>query len=179
MKRASGPSDGLLAGLLLLLALIVAIPGGVAARGGSDKSDSSDAGHLCQQGGWQGLRGEDGERFASTDDCVTYASQGDALAVLNPRIEITFSPTSNSNYCLVDVHLRDLTPLAGYAVENMVRVAASGQGEHVRDITVTTDETGNADYSLSSFAQGDTSTGPRQVLTQTGAISSGWGTISC
>jgi hypothetical protein len=160
-----------------LFAMLVglAAPAGAQADAGGNSANAK----LCQKGGWEGLRGEDGERFTNTGDCVSYAARGGTLAALNPRIEITFTPTFDPRFCFVDVHPRDLDPLTEYTVENWVRAPVLNITEHIGNTVITTDAAGNADYTPYSFFKGSPASGPREALAQSGALTSGWVTIAC
>jgi len=63
----------------VVLMLFVVNPS-VAAQGGGN----SDAAHLCQQGGYTGLVGSNGETFENTGQCVRYAARGGTFAENEP-----------------------------------------------------------------------------------------------
>lgn len=88
--------------LVLTIALSAAIvPASAAPRGNSENA------HLCQQGGWEHLKGDDGRRFSNIGDCVSYAARDGTLFALSPTIELTFAPTHNTQFCLLVVRMTD------------------------------------------------------------------------
>jgi hypothetical protein len=132
--------------MMLLILAALALPLSAGAKGNSVNAK------LCQKGGWEELKREDGTRFSNQGDCVSYGARGGTPLQLDPRIEITFRSTSHPDYCLVDVAIRDLEPETNYTVENWI--GASGViTSNYGSTSVTTDSSGNANYTPYSFFQ--------------------------
>jgi hypothetical protein len=62
--------------LVSLASLLVAISAGTVLAGGGN----SAAAHACQQGGYLGLVGSNGETFRNTGECVSFAAHGGTFA---------------------------------------------------------------------------------------------------
>jgi hypothetical protein len=99
MRATGGTFRALVAAMLMLMALLTAMPPAASAKPGNNgEPGNSGAAYQCQKGGWQALaRDEDGLRhipFASQGECVSYAAQGGTLiaVVQAMRIETTWEP---------------------------------------------------------------------------------------
>lgn len=76
MNTSRRPFGQLVVIVLMLVSLMGVLPVAASAQG------TSDAAHLCQQGGWKKLRGSDGTTFANQGECVNHAAQGGQLVPL-------------------------------------------------------------------------------------------------
>ena len=62
--------------ITMIAAMLVALTAGPAAAAGGNAA----AAHACQQGGYLGLVGSDGETFSNTGECVSFAAHGGTFA---------------------------------------------------------------------------------------------------
>lgn len=165
--------------LISVLVMTLVAIAGLASPASADRGNSENA-HLCQKGGWEDLRGEDGTRFANQGECVSHGAQGGTLVALDPRIEVSFTPTSDPEFCLVHVGLADLDPSTEYTVDNRVSGTVSGFpfDALVGTTTIETDASGNAMYVAYSFLESGVA-GPRFARHETGSLSSPTEEILC
>jgi hypothetical protein len=133
----------LVAVIVLMLFSLTAVAPMAAAQG---KGGNSEAAHACQKGGFAHLKRADGTRFANTGECVSFAAQGGELLPLAPDVVVSFDPTGDPFYCLVQVDLVDFDPNTTYPVDVQII------GGLLYNAELTTDETGFASgYPIGSF----------------------------
>src|SRR5262249_28876003 len=83
-----------------------------ATAGGGNSANA----HLCQKGGWTKLQGSDGRQFANQGACVSYGAHGGTIVPIQPTVSISYTPTSDPNFCNVKVTLSHFAPNTQYQV---------------------------------------------------------------
>ena len=111
--------------------LMVGVATATADKGGANakrKGGNSANAHLCQKGGWIKLQRSDGTKFANHGACVSYGAHGGTIAAIPaPSVSVSYTPTSDPNFCNVTVNLAHFTPSTQYqSGETAPRISGSG-----------------------------------------------------
>src|SRR6266700_1178818 len=152
--------------VLMICAALALTVGVVSATAGGGNSANAKQ---CQKGGWVNLQGSDGTQFANQDECVSYSAQGGTLVSIPPSVSVSFTPTSNPDYCFITANLSHFTPNTGYSVD----LSING-GEFSASFAVTTDSSGSGSVGTVSWRQNGS-----VASASVGSVSSGGQTIAC
>lgn len=97
---------------LVAMVLVLLFPASALAAPGRNNTNAK----MCQAS-WQDLKGrDDGTRFASKDECVSYAARGGTLVPTRPWILATLGEPDENSYCIVTVVLTDFRPNTAYTL---------------------------------------------------------------
>jgi len=148
----------------LVLPALLAISIGVATAtaGGGNSANAK----LCQKDGWINQQGSDGTQFTSEEQCVAFGAHGGTLAPAPATVSISFTTTSNPDFCGVTANLSHFAPNTQY------QVFASAGGMTFGPSPVTTDSVGAGSVGLFSLHVG------AGVSASVGSVS-GSATVSC
>jgi hypothetical protein len=158
----------------VLVALTVALSVGVAtaSAGGGNSANA----HLCQKGGWMDLQGSDGTRFANQGECVSFGAHGGTIVAIPPpppSITMSFTPTSDPDFCNITANLSHFDPNTQYSITFTGHQGAAQQT--FGPFTVSTDSTGAGSITPFSFIQ----VIPTTFEANVGAVGSGQQTVAC
>lgn len=160
--------------LVIVVSLSLAAPwAATLAKPGGGNSANANA---CQKGGWATLARQESPTvaFQNQGECVSYGAQGGTLVPIStptPTVSISFDPTNDARFCLVQVDLQGFARNAAYTV--VITVDFQGPGSELQG-TLTTDDTGAA----SGYPIGSLRTGANAQATVAG-IASGYAAIQC
>ena len=139
-----------LAMLAVLLAVAATLPFSVSAAPGGNSANAK----LCQKGGWETLATSEDPHIAFTNQgaCVSYGAQGGVITAVvpyNPSIQVTLSPTGDSNYCIGYITGTDFPPNTSYPYSTYMNGNLYTSGA-----TVTSDASGNFGFYGWSYYRG-------------------------
>lgn len=102
----------------------------------AEPSATSEAAHLCQQGGYLTLTRQDGTPFTNVGDCVSYAAQGGVLRQPGASVSIVETGKVPKTFCQVQVTGAGLLPNTEYGYTIVINDTV------VLPATITTDPSG-------------------------------------
>lgn len=131
---------------------------------------NSQNAHICQQGGWQNVEGSNGTLFVNDGACVSYGAHGGTIIPIPPSISVSFSPTSDPNYCNVHLALSHFQANTFYPVVYSIQ----GFGSFNWSPGLTTDSTGSYDANIFSFFNQD-----RSISFTIGGVITPYSQVTC
>lgn len=94
--------------------------------------------------------------------------------VPEPAMSLTFSPTSNPDFCRPTLQMSNFEPNTTYTVTYEGRVSPAQTTPDVfSPVIITTDDSGNANRDVASFRKGE------QIRLSTDGVTTGWTDVSC